>query len=237
MKKPATHIRNAKSLNLAVACALALGFASSATLAQNSGPISDKAVVVNSTGLIWKSSDGRCVRSSYGPPPVPSAECDPNFKPEVAPKAAVVPAPKAAVAAAPIPAPRKVIVTKMTLDADALFDFNKAALRPEGKAELDAMVSKLQGVDIDSVTAVGHTDRLGSDRYNQGLSEKRAEVVKDYLIAKGVPANRVQSKGMGESQPVTKAGECRGAKSVKVVACLQADRRVDIDVAGAKTTQ
>ena len=80
--------------------------------------------------------------------------------------------------------------------------------------------------------AVGHADRIGSAAYNQKLSEKRAASVKDYLVKKGIPANRVYTEGKGSKQPVTKPGECKGPKSAKVIACLQPDRRVDIEIIG-----
>jgi OOP family OmpA-OmpF porin len=128
------------------------------------------------------------------------------------------------------------VIQKVSFDADALFDFDKAVLRPEGRTALDNLVSNLNGVDLESMTATGHTDRFGTLAYNQTLSESRASAVKTYLIEKGIQSNRVLSEGKGETQPVTKAGECRGAKSVKVVACLQPDRRVEIEVVGTKTT-
>ncbi len=84
------------------------------------------------------------------------------------------------------------------------------------------------------ILAVGHADRLGGDAYNQKLSEKRAESVKAYLVGKGIEANRVYTEGKGEKQPVTKADQCKGAKSKKVVDCLQPDRRVEIEVIGTK---
>ena len=123
---------------------------------------------------------------------------------------------------------------KVTIAADALFDFNKAVLRPEGRAKLDEVVAKAGQLELEVVIAVGHTDRIGSVAYNQRLSEKRAASVKDYLVAKGIPANRVYTEGKGKSQPVTKPNECRGPKSKKVIACLQPDRRVDIELIGRR---
>ena len=123
---------------------------------------------------------------------------------------------------------------KVTVAADALFDFNKAVLRPEGKAKLDDVVAKSGKLNLEVVIAVGHTDRIGSAAYNQKLSEKRAASVKDYLVAKGIPANRIYTEGKGSKQPVTKPGECKGPKSPKVIACLQPDRRVDIELIGTQ---
>jgi OOP family OmpA-OmpF porin len=138
----------------------------------------------------------------------------------------------AATNAAPTP-----VVEKVTLDADALFDFDKAVLRPEGRSALDGFVDGLRGVDLQAITAIGHTDRLGSEGYNQTLSKRRAEAVKSYLVAKGIQSDRVRTEGMGETQPVTKAGECPAGESAQVIACLQPDRRVDVEMIGSRTTQ
>jgi OOP family OmpA-OmpF porin len=132
-------------------------------------------------------------------------------------------------AAAPKPAAQKV-----TLAADALFDFNKADLRPEGKAKLDKLAADIKGIKLEVILAVGHADRFGDDAYNQKLSEKRAAAVKAYLVSKGIDANRVYAEGKGEKQPVTKPDQCKGPKSKAVVDCLQPDRRVDIEVIGTK---
>ena len=218
-----------KKLSLAVACTLALGFASLTAHSQVLLPAAERALVVSSNGQTVMSGTGLCWHNSFGPPPQSDVACDPNFKPVE--KAA---APKPVMMAAVTPT---LMVEKITLDADALFDFDKAVLRPEGRATLDGFVGKLNGVDIQKINATGHTDRFGSDRYNHTLSHNRAEAVKTYLVAKGIQSDRVHTEGMGETQPVTKAGACLGKKSVKVIACLQPDRRVDIEVAGTRTTQ
>jgi len=105
-------------------------------------------------------------------------------------------------------------------------------LRPAGRAALDDFVARTRDINPEVIMAVGHADRFGSDRYNQKLSEQRAAAVKSYLMSKGIADNRIQTEGRGETQPVTKPGECPGAKSAKVIACLQPDRRVDIEVVG-----
>ena len=142
--------------------------------------------------------------------------------------------PKTAAPAAPAAPKPAAFGEKVTIAADALFDFNKATLRPEGKAKLDDVVSKAGKLNLEVVIAVGHADRIGGAAYNQKLSEKRAAAVKDYLVAKGIPANRVYTEGKGSKQPVTKPDQCKGAKSAKVIACLQPDRRVDIEIIGTK---
>ena len=89
-------------------------------------------------------------------------------------------------------------------------------------------------IDIETIIDIGHTDRIGSATYNQKLSLRRADSVKAYLVSKGVPANRIFTDGKGKTQPVTKPGECRGPKTRKVIACLQPDRRVEIEVIGTR---
>ena len=115
---------------------------------------------------------------------------------------------------------------KVTFAADAFFDTNKAVLKPEGKAKLDDLTSKMGGINLEVIIAVGHTDSDGSDAYNQKLSVRRAEAVKDYLTSKGVEKNRVYTEGKGEKQPVadnkTKEGKAK-------------NRRVEIEVVGTRT--
>jgi OOP family OmpA-OmpF porin len=99
-------------------------------------------------------------------------------------------------------------------------------------AGADDFLIKIKDINPETIMAVGHADRFGSDDYNQRLSEKRVESVKAYLVGKGIEPNRMNTEGKGESQPVTKSGECDGTKSAKVIACLQPDRRVEVEVVG-----
>lgn len=182
-------------------------------------------IVRSGTGLCWHDSEWTPARAVEG--------CDPVIKPV----AAVTPAPTPIAATPPAPAPLapKAAPQKISFSDDALFAFDKSALKPEGQVMLDGLVLQLNGVTSDRIVVTGHTDRFGSDAYNQKLSERRALAVKDYLVSKNIQANRIDAEGKGETQPITKSGECRGAKSVKVVACLQADRRVDVEMMGTKT--
>jgi OOP family OmpA-OmpF porin len=191
---------------------------------------------VNKDGAVTKSGFGLCWRTGYWTPAMAIAECDPDL---VAKVEAPAPAPVAAPAPAPVPKPApapapKPAAEKVTLAADALFDFDKAVLRSEGKAKLDDVASKLGEMKLEVIIAVGHADRFGSEAYNQQLSERRAAAVKDYLVAKGVEANRVYTEGKGSKQPVTNAELCKGAKSRKVVDCLQPDRRVEVEIIGTR---
>lgn len=184
--------------------------------------------VIDQRGFVAKSGTGLCWRTGYWTPAMAIAECDADLakKPE-APKAA-------APAAAPAPAP-KPAAKKVTLAADTLFDFDKATLRPAGTASLDKLVNDIKNIKLEVIIAAGHADRIGNDKYNQKLSERRAAAVKAYLVSKGVEANRIYSEGKGEKQPVTgdKCGKSE-AKSKKLIECLQPDRRVEIEVIGTQ---
>ena len=132
---------------------------------------------------------------------------------------------------------RKAVTERVTLDPDALFDVDKAVLRPAGRAALDDFAGKIKGIDPEMIMAVGHTDRFGSEAYNQRLSDQRVEAVKTYLVSKGIEPNRIRTEGKGETQPVTKTGECDASKSAKVIACLQPDRRVEVEVVGTRSAR
>lgn len=210
-----------KQIGLAVSCALLLGTLSGVARAQTNP--ADTGYLTDQRGAVVKSGFGLCWHTGFGPA-VPTPDCDPAF---FATKIAQADLP--AKQALPDPAGGKV-----TLDADALFDFNKAVLRPEGRKALDDFLEKMKDINPEAIIAIGHADRFGSDSYNQALSERRAVAVKSYFVSKGIEPNRVYTEGKGEKQPVTKAGECAGAKSAKVIACLQPDRRVDIEVIGTR---
>ncbi|MBK9703383.1 MAG: OmpA family protein [Betaproteobacteria bacterium] len=142
------------------------------------------------------------------------------------------PAPKPATPApAPVPAPQ---VQKITLDSKVLFDFDKAVLKPEGKAAIDSqVVGKLAQVQkLEVVLVTGHTDRLGSDAYNQKLSVKRADAVRDYLVGKGVDKAKIETLGLGEKQPVV---QCEQKNRKELIACLAPNRRVEVQVKGEAT--
>ena len=144
---------------------------------------------------------------------------------------------EAAPVVAPAPAPAPEVQTKhFTLKSDVLFTFNKATLKPEGQAALDQLYSQLSNLDPKdgSVVVLGYTDRIGSDAYNQALSERRAQSVVDYLISKGIPADKISARGMGESNPVT-GNTCDNVKQrAALIDCLAPDRRVEIEVKGIK---
>lgn len=164
------------------------------------------------------------------PPPAPYITApQPTPAPAVV-AAAPPPPPKPAPVVAP-PAPRKV-----SFSADSLFAFDQSTIKPEGKQHLDKFAADLRGTSFDVISVIGHTDRIGSSAYNQKLSTRRAEMVKSYLMdAAGIPAGKIAARGAGETEPVTKPGDCPGQKvSKKLIDCLQPDRRVEVEVSGTK---
>ena len=214
-----------KSLVLALLAGVGFG----ATVAQ----AQERVYVIDQRDVVAKSGFDLCWRTGYWTPAAAAkdpagCQCDKDLVPvdvcNPKPAAAV-----GAAAAGPKPAGEKI-----TVAADALFDFNKATLRTEGKAKLDELVGKAKAIKLEVILVVGHTDRIGGDAYNQKLSEKRAAAVKEYLVAKGIEANRVYTEGKGEKQPVT-GDKCKGnGKSKALIDCLQPDRRADIEIIGTK---
>ncbi len=172
----------------------------------------------NASGDAWKNGSGQCWRNAGWTPATAAKDCDGAAAPAAS---APAPAPKAA----PAPAPQAPAASKVTYAADAFFDFDKSVLKPAGKAKLDDLVGKVKGINLEVIIAVGHTDSVGSDAYNQKLSVRRAESVKAYLVTKGIEKNRIYTEGKGEKQPVadnkTKEGRAK-------------NRRVEIEVVGTR---
>ena len=226
-----TYALNKKQMAVAISCVLALGLMSGAASAQSNNPTKE-GYLIDTRNEVVKSGYGLCWHTGYWTPALAIEECDPDLvKKPVA--AAPAPAPQKLAAVAPPPAP-KPAADRVKLNADTLFDFDKAVLRPAGRDALDDFYNKTRDINPEVITAVGHADRFGSDKYNQNLSERRAMAVKTYLMGKGIADNRIYTEGKGEMQPVTKADECKGPKSAKVIACLQPDRRVEIEVIGTR---
>lgn len=188
----------------------------------------------NGTGeYVWRNGTNElCWRNANWTPATAAAGCDGALvRAAPAPAPAAAPAPIARPAPAPAPAPaapQPPAATKVTYAADAFFDFDKAVLKPEGRAKLDDLVSKIQGINLEVIIAVGHTDSVGADAYNQSLSVRRAEAVKGYLVSKGIERNRVYTEGKGEKQPVADNKTAEGRAK---------NRRVEIEVVGTRANR
>ena len=208
-----------------LAALVALGSIATTASAQVVGYLTD------ARGGIVKDPFGLCWRTGYWTPALANAECDPDLVPKSAPapaKPAAAPAKPAAAPAKPAAAAPRPTTEKVTLAADALFDFDKAVIKSDAKAKLDDLVAKLKAINLEVIIAIGHTDSVGSAAYNQKLSLKRAEAVKAFIISKGIEPNRVYTEGKGEKQPIadnkTKAGRSK-------------NRRVEIEVVGTRAVK
>lgn len=189
--------------------ALALAFAA----ATASGAASAQQAVTdnwqNPFGNVWKNGTNElCWRDAFWTPATGIKGCD------------GVPTAQAAPAAKPTPTAAKVV-----FNADTFFDFDKATLKPEGRQLLDQVATQVGTINLETIIAVGHTDSIGSDAYNQKLSERRAAAVKTYLVSKGIDANRIYTEGKGEKQPVASNATREGRAK---------NRRVEIEIVGSR---
>ena len=204
---------------------LLTGSVAAAALVSGSALAQDVKVLTDSQGVPVRDSQGQCVLTSG----IPHPDCQPRKEaPAPRPSAPAAPgapiAPPPAAAPAPKPAPASVRQA-IVIQADALFDFDQSVVRPDGKKNIDDAMAKLAGVDVEMVIATGHTDSVGTDAYNQKLSERRAAAVKEYLVSKGIPASKITTLGKGESQPVATNKTKEGR---------QKNRRVDIEFKGVQ---
>jgi outer membrane protein OmpA-like peptidoglycan-associated protein len=148
----------------------------------------------------------------------------------------VAPGPAPVSAAIPVHDVTTHVIEKITLSADALFNFNKASLTRYSRARLNKLAHDIKKIkSLEEIILVGHTDRLRSDgkhKRNQTLSEKRAKTIKQYLIGKGVPADKITARGVGSKEPLV---QCSGKpRKSKQIVCLQPNRRVEITIRGVQ---
>jgi OmpA-OmpF porin, OOP family len=214
---------NKVALMFAVAALATAAGAQTRVTAADSGARVDQ--WVNGSGdLAWKNGSNEfCWRDANWTPATAAKGCDGALVVAAPAPAPVIVAPP--VAPPPPPPPAPPAATKVTYAADAFFDFDKAVLKPEGRAKLDDLVGKVKDINLEVIIAVGHTDSVGADAYNQKLSVNRAEAVKAYLVSKGIEKNRVYTEGKGEKQPVADNKTSEGRAK---------NRRVEIEVVGTR---
>ena len=225
---------NSNSTHRILIAALALSL-SSGLLAQNSkdGYVQDaRGVIVRNTNFGDPRIGNLCWRTGYWTPQMANCECDEAIvgrnicnPPPPIPVAQVTPPAPPPPKPAPPPPPPPATATRATFAMDAFFDFDKSVLKPEARAKLDDLAVSIKGINLDVVIAVGHTDSIGSNEYNQKLSIRRSEAVKAYLVGKGIDGNRIQAGGKGETAPVADNLAAEGRAR---------NRRVEIEVVGTR---
>jgi OOP family OmpA-OmpF porin len=236
-----------KSAKLSMLLALAIAAASGTAIAQSKdipGAKNAPAYVLDQRGNVVVDPFGLCWRTPWWTPQLagidgpkgagcacdkavlPKEVCEPPPPPKPAAKPPAPPPPPPAPPKPKPPAPPT--VEKVTFAADALFDFDKYVIRPDARAKLDDLVSKLAGVNLEVIVAVGHTDSIGTHEYNMALSQRRANAVKQYLVSKGIEANRIYTEGKGKTQPVADNRTAEGR---------QKNRRVEIEVIGTRAAK
>ena len=208
--------------------ALVMAFLSLAGIA-SAHPVAKEGYLIDTRGNVVKNNYNQCWRTGYWTPAMAIEECDPDLVKKEAPKTAEAKTP------APVAGPEKAAFVAITLQAETLFDFDKSVIRVDGKKILDdEVVTKMkQYPQVEVVLLTGHADRIGSDAYNQKLSQRRADAVKAYLVGQGVEDKRLETAAKGESEPVVACSDVKGkvsGKNKKLVECLQPNRRVMVEV-------
>jgi OmpA-OmpF porin, OOP family len=201
------------------------------------GPLGGpEAYVIDARGQIVKSPQGMCWRTQWWTPATAGCECDKDILPAArcAPPAPAPVSQPPRPAPPPPPPPMKPKACNFTtrLTGDATFEFDKYALRPAARAQLDRdVIGRLSScASITGVSVNGHTDRIGSATYNQKLSERRAEAVKAYLVSKGMDASKIDTYGYGKTQPIKSCPDQKDFKAL--IACLAPNRRAEVEVRG-----
>ncbi|HEV7617862.1 MAG TPA: OmpA family protein [Burkholderiaceae bacterium] len=217
-----------KLVKLVFAASAVVAFSASAQVPTIKLPAPNPGYLADGSGNVVLSGTGNCVHTGvWTPANATVIGCD-----GVVAKAAVVvvPPPPEPAPVAPPPPPEPVPVPvseKVTYAADTFFDFDKAVLKPEGKAKLDELVTRVQGMDLEVAIATGHTDNIGPAAYNQKLSLRRANAVKAYMVSKGIDASRIYTDGKGKTQPIADNKTPEGRAK---------NRRTEVELVGIRTT-
>lgn len=163
----------------------------------------------NSYGDVWKNGTNElCWRDAFWTPATGIPGCDG--------------VPVAQQTAAPVVAPS---ASKVVLNADTFFDFDKSTIKPEGRQVLDQVAAQAANLNLETIIAVGYTDSTGPDAYNLKLSQRRAAAVKAYLVGKGIDPNRIYTEGKGKNDPVASNATRQGRAQ---------NRRVEIEIVGTR---
>lgn len=205
-----------------IAGAIAMtGLASSAFAQQAPG------YAISGNGDVVRSSSGDCVRTSAGTPGTNAAAsmlCDPASFGGFVP---IQVEPAETAEAVPAPAPAEPM-QRITLDTDTTFGFDSDQLSEQGKEKLNEIVDAGKQVENMQVTVTGHSDRIGPEDYNEDLSRRRAEAVKEYLVSEGVPEESITIAAAGESNPIV---QCEGMSGDALIECLEPNRRSEVEFA------
>jgi OOP family OmpA-OmpF porin len=195
-------IKTLAHFSAAAACVAA--FSVSAFAADTPGYVTD------TRGDIVRSGFGLCWRTNSWTPAMAIKECDPDL----------------VAVAAPAAAPP---VANISFEADGFFDFGKSSLLPDGKRRLAAFAGALRNSTYSKVMVTGHTDRIGSAKNNQKLSQQRADTVKAFLMSERIDGMRITAAGKGSAEPKT-GGSCTNKNRKALIACLAPDRRLEVAV-------
>lgn len=226
--RPVTSaLRDTALCSLAVVALMAAAPATQAQAAENrvgyltgssGGPVTDDGVCVHTgewvPGMHYERCDAMPAKASLPAPIPPQAR---------APEKPVISMAHARPVATPQP---------FRLALDTLFDFDRATLKPQGRRLLDELSQRMDRIKFRTMDIVGHSDRIGAASYNQRLSERRARAVRDYLAARGLDADKLTAEGVGESEPATASGQCKGFRGKRLIECLQPDRYAELKVSG-----
>jgi OmpA-OmpF porin, OOP family len=224
-----------KSIKFGAISSVLLGLCATSAFAQ---VVNNEAYLTDARSIVARSGYGLCWRTAEWTPAKAIAECDPDLVKKAEPAPAPAPAP-VAVAPVPAPAPAPAPAPKCdfgaALAADTTFGFGKAGLSDSAKSQLDGIARDAMGRcgKVTSVRVVGHTDRIGSVKGNQKLSEQRAKDVVSYLESKGLKADKFEAVGMGKSQPLASVVCSDKLSKAKLIECLAPNRRVTVEITGS----